>query len=266
MEEPAMAKVGVEWVNNYDWTGQLTYEDQDAGGCYDELVNHAGWIGAFNWGNSAAWEDDFKRNDKNGSANAWADSVDLCYFTGHGSPWGFYFRSDVPDDNTIESDYSSGPDNGDLRIGKYNLEWLALEVCNTLQMDASSGGTNYDVFDRWAKAFQGLHTICSFTTTSWDVPTPGRYFAAFLDGRWPSLVFGLPSWMFPSIPYRVIDSWFLMAEICQNDDSVEAAVMYANTAGTDTGNDYIWGYGAVSSDPVPGAANWFSWTWVPHQC
>lgn len=64
---------------------------------------------------------------------------------------------------------------------------------------------------------------------------------------------------------KVIDAWFLMAEICQPDD-VEAAVLYANTQGTDTQNDYAWGHGHVSADPVRGAASWFSWTWVPHAC
>ena len=59
-----MPKVGVEWVNNYDWLNQLTHEHEDAGGFYDELVQHAGWIGSFNWGNGNAWEDDFKRTDK----------------------------------------------------------------------------------------------------------------------------------------------------------------------------------------------------------
>jgi hypothetical protein len=49
-------------------------------------------------------------------------------------------------------------------------------------------------------------------------------------------------------------------------DGVESAVMYANTQGTDTHNDYIHGHGHVSNDPAPGAASWFMWVWVPHAC
>ncbi len=262
-----MPSVGVEWINAYDCQNQLTYENVDAGGFYDELVNHEGWTGKFNWGDGDAWENDFKRTDKGGHAPDWADSVDFCYFTGHGSPWGFYFRCDIPDDGVVESDYSSGADNGDLRIGKVNLEWLALEVCDTLKMDATdAGGTNRDVFDRWAKAFQGLHTILSFTTGSMDVPNPGRYFAALCDGRWLEVIYGLPGWMFPGrFPMRIIDAWFMMTSLCQNAPD-EAAVLYANTQGTDTGNDYIHGRGPVSADPRPGAAGWFSWTWIPHLC
>jgi hypothetical protein len=258
-------EVGVEWVNNYNWLPHLTHEHEDAGGFYDELVNHDGWVGNFNWGDGNAWEEDFKRTDKGGTAPQWVDAADIVYFTGHGSPWGFYFRDDVPDDGQVESDHYSGPNNGDLRLGRIDLEWLALEVCNTLQLNADIGGTNYDVFDRWASAFQGLHTMCSFTTTSLDVAEPGRYFAAFLDGRWLSVVFGLPEWLFGRSPMKVIDAWFTMAAFTQ-PDWAESAVLYANTAGTDTQNDYIWDHGHVSPDPVPGAANWFSWTWVPHAC
>jgi hypothetical protein len=258
-------EVGVEWINNYDTLNKLTYEHLDAGGFYNELVWHDGWTGKFNWGDTNAWEEDFKRTDKGGTDNQWVDSADFVYFTGHGSPWGFYFRSDSPDDSLVECDHYSGPTNGDLRLGNGDLEWLALEVCNTLQLDATLNGTNFDVFDRWADAFQGMHSMLSFTTVSLDLSTPGRYFASLCDGRWLNVIYGLPEWIFGRIPIKVIDAWFMMATLTQ-PDWAESAVLYANTAGTDTQNDYIHGHGHVSNDPVPGSANWFSWTWVPHGC
>jgi Family of unknown function (DUF6345) len=243
-----MAKqVGVEWIDTYDCLNPLTHEHEDAPGFYNELVQHDGWIGSFNWGNSNAWEEDFKRTSKGGTAPAWADAVDF------------------PDDNLVECDGYSGPSNGDLRLGSGDLEWLALEVCNTLQLDATLGATNLDVFDRWADAFQGLHTIVSFTTVSLDVRTPGSYFGAFCDGRWPTVIFGLPEWLVPRMPFKVIDAWFAMTSMVQ-PAPYEAAALYANTQGTDTQNDYIWDHGHVSPDPVPGTASWFSWTWVPHAC
>jgi hypothetical protein len=256
-----MAYVGVEWINNYDWLPNLTHEHEDAGGFYDELVNHDGWTGKFNWGDGNAFEEDFKRTDKGGTDNYWVDAADFVYFTGHGSPWGFYFRKDVPDDSIVEADYYSGPDNGDLRVGDLNLEWLALEVCNTLQNEADG----YSVFDRWEKAFQGLHIICSFTTTSLDLAEPGRYFASLCDGRWLTVIYGIPESMYTRSPLKVIDAWFEMTSLTQ-PDWAESAVMYANTEGTDTQNDYIHGHGHVSPDPIPGAAGWFSWSWVPHAC
>ncbi len=255
-----MPRVGVEWINNYDWLNQLTHEHEDAGGFYDELVSQ-GWTGAFNWGDGNAFEDDFKHTGKGGHAPDWADDVDICYFTGHGSPWGFYFRSDVPDDATAESDYIAGTLNGDLRLGRGNLEWIALEVCNTLQWEADFGGTTYNVFERWRAAFEGLHIMCSFTTTSLDLPTPGRYFAAYLDGNWPSVVFGLPGWMFPKIPLKVIDAWFQMTSTTQ-PDWAEAAVLYAGNASADPANDYIHGCGSVAADPYP-----HTWrAWMPRGC
>jgi hypothetical protein len=151
--------------------------------------------------------------------------------------------------------------NGDLRLGRYNLEWLALEVCNTLQWEATSGGTTYNVFDRWRAAFEGLHIMCSFTTVSLDLPTPGRYFAAYLDGRWPSVVFGLPAGWFARMPIRVIDAWFEMASITQ-PDWAEAAVLYASNSSADPSNDFIHGAGPVSADPFPHTSR----TWIPHFC
>jgi len=259
--------IGVEWINNYNNLNQLTHEHEDAGGFYDELRFNDGATGLFNWGDSNAWEDDFKANARGGHADQWAETADIVYFTGHGSPSGFYFRSDTPDDSEVIGDFvtnSSGND-GDLRLGHGDLEWLCLEVCNTLQMDATYSGANRDVFDRWADAFDGLHAILSFTTTSLDLATPGRYFAAALDGRWLNVVYGLPSFLFPGrYPMKVIDAWFFMAEVCQPSD-VESAVLYANSPGTDTGKDMLHDHGFVSADPHRGQS-WFSWTWIPHAC
>ena len=257
-------EVGVEWINNYDCHNSLTHEKEDAEGFYYELVNKDGWVGKFNWGDKNAFEEDFKRTDKGGTANNWVDAADFVYFTGHGGPFvAAYFRCDVPDDDRLEADHYSGSDDGDLRLGKVDLEWLALEVCSTLQLNADRAGVTYDVFDRWRKAFQGMHIMCSFTTTSLDKPTPGKYFASLCDGRWLSVIYGFPSWF--KSPCKVIDSWFIMTNLVQ-PDWAESAVLYANTEGTDTQNDYIHGHGHISKDPVPGAANWFSWTWVPHVC
>ena len=100
-----MPTVGVEWVNDYDWLNRLTHEHEDAGGFYDELVDHAGWIGSFNWGDGNAWEDDFKRVDKDGHALDWADAVDFCYFTRTWQPVGLLFSRRRPCAGTAESDH-----------------------------------------------------------------------------------------------------------------------------------------------------------------
>ena len=186
--------IGTEWINAYNNMNALTHEHEDAGGFYDELRVHDGATGLFNWGDGNAFEDDFKANSRGGHADQWVERADIVYFTGHGSPSGFYFRSDVPDDSHVRGDFTStsAGNDGDLRLGHGDLEWLGLEVCNTLQMDAFQQGANRDVFDRWADAFEGLHALLSFTTTSLDLANPGRAFASALDGRWLTVMVRLP--------------------------------------------------------------------------
>ena len=92
--------IGVEWINNYNNLNQLTHEHEDAGGFYDELVNHDGWIGRLQLGRrqrlggrlqSAAPK---AATPTSGSRPATSSTS-----PGHGSPCGFYFRSDTPDDS-----------------------------------------------------------------------------------------------------------------------------------------------------------------------
>ncbi|MDQ0375475.1 DUF6345 domain-containing protein [Cellulomonas humilata] len=258
--------IGTEWINAYNNLNALTHEHEDAGGFYDELRVHDGATGKFNWGDGNAFEDDFKANARGGHADQWVEQADIVYFTGHGSPSGFYFRSDVPDDSQVQGDFttSAAGNDGDLRLGHGDLEWLGLEVCNTLQMDAFQQGANRDVFDRWADAFEGLHALLSFTTTSLDLANPGRAFASALDGRWMTAMYGIPEFLIGRHPMRVIDAWFWMAQFTQ-PSWVESAVLYANSSGTNTGADFLHGHGFVSTDPHRGGS-WFSWTWIPHAC
>ena len=66
--------IGVEWINNYNNLNQLTHEHEDAGGFYDELRFNDGATGLFNWGDSFAWEDDFKANARGGHADQWVET------------------------------------------------------------------------------------------------------------------------------------------------------------------------------------------------
>ena len=59
-DDGGTAEMGVEWIT--DWPG--TGDDRanwyySANNLYNELINR-GWIGRFNWGNTNAWEKDFK--------------------------------------------------------------------------------------------------------------------------------------------------------------------------------------------------------------
>jgi len=258
-----MAKVGVEWINDYDHLNTLTHEHTDAGGFYNELVDHDGWSGEFNWGNGDAWASDFISSGAGGDDTHWADDVDIVYFTGHGGPFGFYFKGDTGASPSVFADnFSADGADGNLRLGDRNLEWLALEVCNVLQWEAVRHGKTYNAFDRWRGTFQRLHTICSFTTVSLDLPEPGRYFAAYCDGRWLNVVYGF-GFINTRFPLTVIDAWFQMTSITQ-PSQYEAAVMYAFNGDNNAYGDYIHGHGHVCADPQPGSGQGRGW--IPHQC
>lgn len=259
-----MAELGVEWINDYDHLNTLTHEHTDAGGFYDELTIHDGWTGDFNWGNANAWASDFISKDAGGDDVHWVDEVDIAYFTGHGGPFGFYFKEDTSGNPSVFADnHSADGAAGNLRLGDVDLEWLALEVCNVLQWEANRHGKTYNAFDRWRGTFQGLHTICSFTTVSLDMQEPGRYFAAFCNGRWMEVVFGFGFFFGARFPMTVIDSWFQMTSTTQ-PSQYEAAVMYAFRSGESAHGDYIHGHGDVCSDPQPGSGQ--GRCWIPHQC
>lgn len=258
-----MAEVGVEWINDYDHLNQLSHEHEDAGGFHDELVAHDGWTGEFNWGDSSSWASDFISGGAGGDDANWVDDVDMVYFTGHGGPFGIYFKGDTSQSPSVFADnHAADGASGNLRLGDRDLEWLALEVCNVLQWEANRHGKTYNVFDRWRGTFRGLHTICSFTTVSWDLPEPGRYFAAYCDGRWLDVVFGF-GFLDLNIPFPVIDAWFQMT-IATQPSAYESAVMYAYNGGNDPRGDYIHGHGPVSSDPQPGTGQ--GRVWIACQC
>jgi hypothetical protein len=86
-DAPDASKVGVEWVADFDQCPANDLPNCTQPECmklYNALVGE-GWTGSFHWGNSAAWETDFKRAAAGGSENSWIDSVDLGLFCSHGS-------------------------------------------------------------------------------------------------------------------------------------------------------------------------------------
>lgn len=260
--------IGVEWINDYDNMKKLHNRGEDAGGFYEELCDHDGATGLFNWGDGNAFEDDFKADDRGGHAGEWIERADIVYFAGHGCSSGFWFRSDVPDDDKLRSDFTTttAGNDGELRAGRGALKWLTLQCCDTLMWESPLWGQQKDVFDRWGQAFDGLHTILGYTNPSIDEPgSPGRKFASFLDGRWINVVYGLPEAFFGTrLPLPVIDSWFLMTQLTQGS-GVTAAALRADSPGTDTGADHLVGHGYVSPDPAHGQG-WFFRTWLTHTC
>ena len=187
--------IGTESIDAYNNLNALTHEHEDAGGFYDELRVHDGATGKFNWGDGNAFEDDFKANARGGDADQWVEQADIVYFTGHGSPSGFYFRSDVPDDSQVRRLHDERGRQRRRPAPRPRRPGVAGP--GGVQHPADGGGVvqqgaNRDVFDRWADAFEGLHALLSFTTTSLDLANPGRAFASALDGRWMTAMYGIP--------------------------------------------------------------------------
>lgn len=229
-------EVGVEWVNDYyGWASTLSQCDDDAVGFYNTM-GAKGWTQRWNWGDSNAWEQDFKEPSKpgGGTDTTYADNVDFAYFSGHGNANGFYFGTTIDD---------HGLSNTDAIWGNKDLEWIALSSC--LVLNYSAGG----VFSRWGwPVFQGLHGICGMDTVMSDTPNQGAYFARFMTGDW-----NYPSWG-ARLPvreaWRQAAWWALPAgQYC--------AILGASRTGADTWNEYLDGYGPVVADPTPPSWLWY---------
>ncbi len=85
--------VGGEWVEDYSGTqsglGNLTQTQESVTGLINKLTSYS-WYQRFNWGNSAAWEEDFKKVSSGGTDTTYADAVDLVVFSGHSSENGLF--------------------------------------------------------------------------------------------------------------------------------------------------------------------------------
>ncbi len=214
-----MADIGIEWVKQYHGrAANLSNTQAQAEG----LLNTLSGVRRFNWGDDLAWDQDFEESGAGspatGTDNTWIDTVDIAFFSGHGSSSGPFFGVATHDDGTAKAD--------ELRLGNNNLEWLTLDACEVLKWD------NGAVFNRWGwPVFKGLHYILGFHTTTRDESKRGRYLAENLNNG-----------------DRVRDAW---RKACQEteDSDTEYAYLRADSGGTNTFDDHWWGKGFVSPDP-----------------
>jgi Family of unknown function (DUF6345) len=214
-----MADIGIEWVKQYHGrANNLSNTQAQAEGLYNTLSG----VRRFNWGDDLAWDQDFEQtgagSPATGTDNTWIDTVDIAFFSGHGSTSGPFFGIASRDDGTAKPT--------ELQLGNNNLEWLTLDACEVLNWD------NGNVFSRWGwPVFKGLHYILGFHTTTRDESKRGRYLAENLNNG-----------------DRVRDAW---RKACQEteDSSTQYAYLRADGSGTNTFDDHWWGKGFVSPDP-----------------
>lgn len=232
-DDPDDPYVGVEWCNIYHGLpglADISGTNDSAKGFKDGIQALPNWSSRFDWGNDAAWEEDFKfaTAPGGGTDSYWADNVDFAFFAGHGGPGSFFFGYPV-DDHEMRAQ--------DARWGDGRLNWIVLHACQTMR-------ANFE-WTVWTNAFKGLHQMFGFhTNTQGSNPPLGTRFAHWLaDG------------------YTMQSAWETACTECYSSSRIYS-VIYANQPGTDTHNDHLPGYGHVSSDPTSPSI----WTFYKGTC
>lgn len=234
---PGMALATKPWEAGTSWigaSGGLAGSQANAQGFIDEWAAD-GWIIDFNWGDAAAWESDWHRND-----DMWVDNADFVFYTGHASLSGWVLSA--PDDGSLNfNEVGAAPEApGDL-WGSSDLEWVVIAACGPLQDDLlAAGGGN--VLDRWDGAFDGLHQLLGYGAITFDNRDEGRKIAEYAKSG-----------------MTVADAWFRTAKEIQpatngatapDGPTVWVGVMWAGRSGVDPIGDHAWSHGSVSADPT----------------
>lgn len=173
--DDGVLEVGVEYVNWYPGSGDLYGTDDDALSLYNELGN-GGWTKRYAYGNSSAWEEDWKASWYGGTEYNYVDQVDLAYFSGHGGPsydygWGRYLWGPVfGDGGNLHDDSYLVPSDGYRAYGDGDVEWIAFSACQTL---------NDQSYPYWASTFYGSHLLMGFRTNMLDV-NQGYWFGRYI--------------------------------------------------------------------------------------
>ncbi|MBA3291327.1 MAG: hypothetical protein H0U17_07525 [Actinobacteria bacterium] len=150
-----MTDVGVEWINDFPSPcsqNTLSYCDDTSVGFLNGMTSR-GHRAVFNWGNSNAWERDFRDVSLGGDDHTWVDNVDFAHFSSHGS---------TGTDNVFSGFFGSRLDSctwrsNQTRYGEnWNLEYLCIDACNSLELTRN-------IIATWQSTFQRLHQIFAFT-------------------------------------------------------------------------------------------------------
>ena len=216
---------------------------QDSADGFHNVMAAHGTNVAFDWRGVNAWEDEFEEPAYGGDDYNWIDSVDIGWYTGHGWPGGFTFKSSV-DETSITP--------AEIQWGDTALNWMQLESCNVLQ--DTNGFNNY--FDRWLPTMDGLHILNGFDTHAYCVGGgTGADFAAYLFPR-PYLF-----WTQPALP--IVSAWAQMA-IDKEPSGVVWRSMGPTRAsdGADDWGDYYWGQGPVGPSIFLGDSGNGGWGWA----
>jgi hypothetical protein len=220
-----------EWVENYSGS-PLSNTSEDADGLRDALPSD--WSKT-RYGNSSAWEEDFKRMSYGGTNESYADAHDLVFFSGHGSTgndptYGGTSRSLNFSVSRDDANCSAG-DTYEC-LGTADVEWIGFSACQTMVDDS-----------KWAGGMGGIHLMMGWETNMGDT----AYFGELFGDRM------VDSGLFDSA-HTVKSSWFHAGD--ETHSSGRTIEVIGETKSM--GSDYLWGEGSVASDPTPN--NWY-WRW-----
>jgi hypothetical protein len=240
--------IGVEWINHFDaidWPdGNRDAWDDSCDGLYNRLVGD-GWQSAFHWADTDAWETDWKDESLGGEEDAWSDSADIAMLCTHGGGawdgnWGNILLTSARMGST-HTDADVSPGDAYMAYGDNNLEWLAFDSCSVLADTAPFDGAAPYNDSYWAATFNRLHLMLGFNNEMYvNYPGDGLMWGFWMSGyEWP-----WGGWLIP--PASVTQSWFWAV------DGVQPGVTCARVLAEDLNNynDYLWGKGYVSPDPV----------------
>ena len=232
LDDPTL-EVGVHWVMNYQpcFAGaNLGQTRPDAEGLLQRLsvAGYAtpAWTPRYNYGDGNAWEIDWKLGSLGGIEDNIVDTVDLAYFSGHGSSTGFYFGRPVWDCQLTYSDAR-------LAWGTKDLDWVGISACLVLD----------DVHLKdWVWTMNRLRLLMGFKTVMSDVPF-GVWFGHYIRSG-----------------YTMTQAWFAAADRTLPHGQIARVVAeedaYFNdrpanhTSATNWDNDYYVRTHPVGSEPA----------------
>lgn len=213
------AEVADEWCEDYPGSNNDLSSPNETAQRFSDYLRDHGWTWRFDYGNSAAWETDFKRHDLGGHNNAYVDATDAFIYCGHGSNDRLSLANSTHDDSSVDEADIDGA------WGDTDLEWAFFHCC--LNMQSTD----------WHHALNGAHTISGAINVINGSTNWGKTIARKL----------IDNGIFDS-------SWSIYSSWWHSNDSNQPAGNRFRLLAEDQShyNERIWGQGTVQPDSPDG--------------
>lgn len=160
-------RTGVEWIDTFSGPckqNNLPNSHVNAEG-FQNSMSAVGNTAVFNWGDTNAWETDFRSNDYGGDSLDWTDNVHFVYFEDHGGNSGGVFSIAF---TAQHANCFGSPDQ--WKLGAKSLKWIVFDTCDTV-LDTSVGS-----MVEWFGPMQGVHIVFGFVGISYNDSGRGAAF------------------------------------------------------------------------------------------